>query len=120
MSNWEESKHPRDAEGKFTDKGQGTPAERKRLEEMGIQISNEPLVLPKQEYAELCSAIRTKFANKIPKSGGMLYKDSYYVYNYNKHEERIVCVDKYEIKGNEDLIAYMEKNYDRYRKNVDK
>lgn len=35
MSNWEESKHPRDAEGKFTDKEQGTPAERKRLEEMG-------------------------------------------------------------------------------------
>lgn len=35
MSNWEESKHPRDSEGKFTDKGQGTPAERKRLEEMG-------------------------------------------------------------------------------------
>lgn len=36
MSNWEESKHPRDAEGKFTDKGQGTPAERKRLEELGV------------------------------------------------------------------------------------
>lgn len=35
MSNWEESKHPRDTDGKFTDKGQGTPAERKRLEEMG-------------------------------------------------------------------------------------
>ena len=38
MSNWEESKHPRDAEGKFTDKGQGTLAERKRLEEMGDHI----------------------------------------------------------------------------------
>ena len=41
MNNWEESKHPRDAEGKFTDKGQGTPAERKRLEEMGIKTKNE-------------------------------------------------------------------------------
>ena len=38
MSNWEESKHPRDTEGKFTDKGQGTPAERKRLEEMSDHI----------------------------------------------------------------------------------
>lgn len=36
MNSWEESKHPRDTDGKFTDKGQGTPAERKRLEEMGI------------------------------------------------------------------------------------
>lgn len=41
MSNWEESKHPRDAEGKFTDKGQGTPAERKRLVEMGIGDSKK-------------------------------------------------------------------------------
>mgnify|MGYP005793675537 CR=1 FL=1 len=40
MNSWEESKHPRDADGKFTDKGQGTPAERKRLEEMGI-LSNK-------------------------------------------------------------------------------
>lgn len=32
--NWEESKHPRDNDGKFTDKGSGTPAERKRLEEI--------------------------------------------------------------------------------------
>ncbi len=32
--NWEESKHPRDSDGKFTDKGGGTPAERKRLEEI--------------------------------------------------------------------------------------
>ena len=30
------------------------------------------LQLPPQEYAELCSAIRTKYANKIPKDGGIL------------------------------------------------
>lgn len=39
--NWEENKHPRDSDGKFTDKGGGTPAERKRLEEMGISIDKE-------------------------------------------------------------------------------
>lgn len=36
MAKWEESKHPRDDDGKFTDKGQGTPAERKRLRDLGI------------------------------------------------------------------------------------
>ena len=36
---WEESKHPRDDEGRFTSKN-GTPAEHKRLREKGI-ISEE-------------------------------------------------------------------------------
>lgn len=47
MNNWEESKHPRDAEGKFTDKGQGTPAERKRLEELGI-LSNKKVSIEEE------------------------------------------------------------------------
>ena len=38
---WEESKHPRDDDGKFTYNG-GTPAENKRLEEKGIR--NKPQV----------------------------------------------------------------------------
>ncbi len=37
---WEENKHPRDSDGKFTDGG-GTPAENKRLEELGIIKPNE-------------------------------------------------------------------------------
>lgn len=40
MAKWEESKHPRDDDGKFTDKGQGTPAERKRLKDLGIDSQN--------------------------------------------------------------------------------
>lgn len=55
MSNWEESKHPRDAEGKFTDKGQGTPAERKRLEELGVgngkKINTQQHALKKEEVS---------------------------------------------------------------------
>ena len=35
MAQWEENKHPRDDDGKFTSGG-GTPAENKRLEEMGV------------------------------------------------------------------------------------
>lgn len=114
MAKWEESKHPRDDDGKFTDKGQGTPAERKRLEEMGIlNPKGKQIELPKQEYAELCSAIRTKLANKIPKSGGMLYKNSYYRYNYNKQKEKIVCIGKIAIEGNEDMIKYLEELNDK-------
>ena len=32
-------------------------------------------------------SIRTKYGNKIPKSGSHLYKDSCYVYNYNKRND---------------------------------
>ncbi len=35
MAQWEENKHPRDDDGKFSSGG-GTPAEHKRLEEMGV------------------------------------------------------------------------------------
>lgn len=37
MTQWEESKHPRDEGGKFTSGGGGTPAEHKRLKELGIE-----------------------------------------------------------------------------------
>lgn len=40
MAQWEENKHPRDEDGKFTSGGgsqSGTPAEYKRLQEMGIE-----------------------------------------------------------------------------------
>jgi hypothetical protein len=69
---------------------------------------NEYIVLPKEEYAGLCSAIRTKYANKIPKSGSMLYKNNYYWYNYNKNTMEITCSLKICIEGNEDLIEYLE------------
>ena len=40
MAQWEENKHPRDEDGKFSSGG-GTPAENKRLEEMGVGKSNK-------------------------------------------------------------------------------
>ena len=74
------------------------------------------LQLPPQEYAELCSAIRTKYANKIPKDGGILYKNHYYRYNYNEQQEKIVCVFKVTIEGNEDKIKSMEEFYARFKR----
>ena len=40
MAQWEENKHPRDDDGKFSSGG-GTPAENKKLEEMGISEKKE-------------------------------------------------------------------------------
>lgn len=40
MAQWEENKHPRDDDGKFTSGG-GTPAENKKLEEMGISSKGD-------------------------------------------------------------------------------
>lgn len=67
-------------------------------------VARRHIDLPKREYAELCSAIRTKFADKIPAKGQMLYGDSYYQFRYDKKQERIVCSLKLAIKDNEKLI----------------
>jgi len=42
-----------------------------------------------KEYGELCHAIRTKHADKIPEVGFILYNDFLYMYNYNWLDERI-------------------------------
>jgi hypothetical protein len=69
------------------------------------------LSLPKPEYAGLCSAIRTRYADKIPNNDGMLYNDHYYRYNYDYEEERIVCVEKIIIDGNEKVVKRIEEKY---------
>ena len=112
MSDWDEKEHPRNDDGKFTSKGGGlTPRESQRLKELGITRKVKTIQLPPQEYSELNSAIRTKYGNKIPKTGATLYKDSFYVYNYNKRQEKMVCTFKTQIQGNEDLIKRWLKNY---------
>jgi len=67
--------------------------------------------LETEEYAGLCSAIRTLYANKIPKKGLMLYREHLYVYTQDELH-KIECVEKVIIAGNEDRIdAYFR----RYR-----
>lgn len=66
------------------------------------------VILDKQEYAELNSAIRTKYANSIPKEGAMLYGNNYYMFSYNKPQEKIVCRLKIAISGNEEKIRKIE------------
>lgn len=71
---------------------------------------NDIVDLPKQEYAELCSAIRTKYANDIPTRGGTFLANDYYRFSYDKQLERIVCKAKISIVGNEEKIKIWE-NY---------
>lgn len=72
------------------------------------KIKNDIVELPKQEYAEFCSAIRTKYANKIPAEGTLLYGNNYYVFTHNKKEEKSLCRLKIPILGNEEKINEWE------------
>jgi len=60
--------------------------------------------LSTEEYAELCSAIRTRYGNKIPKRDFFLYSNHFYVYTFDKYLHKIECIEKIEIEGNEDAI----------------
>ncbi len=70
---------------------------KEQLRQEEIKTHKKHLELPKQEYAELCSAIKTKYGNKIPKGGGILYKNNYYEYTYNKRTEQILFTKKLDI-----------------------
>ena len=76
------------------------------------------LWLPRKEYGEMCHAIRTLHANKIPKKGFLLYSNDLYGYTYDALEHIIECEWKIEIDGNEDKIGALirrergEKNFE--------
>ena len=58
----------------------------------------------------MCSAIRTRHANKIPKNSGILINDTYYQFIYKKNIEQILCINKIKIENNEEIIKQMEQN----------
>jgi len=59
--------------------------------------------------SELCHAIRSRHANEIPNEDFILYKDNFYRYTFDRETQRIYCVDKTEIEGNEyDIALAME------------
>ena len=63
------------------------------------------MILPSKEYGEVCHAIRTINANRIPELGFLLYKNHFYVYNYDVEECLIKFGAKLLIEGNEARIA---------------
>ena len=63
------------------------------------------IILPPKEYGEMCHAVRTKCANRIPSFGHILYKDHLYSYMYNDDEYQFIFTEKLLIRGNEERIA---------------
>lgn len=79
MAQWEENKHPRDGEGKFTSGG-GTPAEKQRLKEMGIHDVdlNEDETLTAEERRLRDRGIEVnKLESQVDKVLNGTYKDSH-------------------------------------------
>ena len=99
----EKSKEIKDLQSKSSD-------ELKEIATVDISKQSKYIQLPKQEYAQICSAIRTRYANKIPKNSGILIDDFYYQFVYKKNIEQILCVYKIKIEGNEEIINQMEQN----------
>ena len=73
---WEENKHPRDDDGKFT-KGGGTPAENKKLENMGIRNEQkEKTTMSAEEQKLKEKGIETnKLESQVDKVLNGTYKD---------------------------------------------
>ncbi len=109
---FDESKHKRDSDGKFakqdgartSDKEKRTKLERKFNDDLPVKPKNRYVDLPKKEYAQMCSAIRTRYTNKIPQKGGIYMGDYYYRFKYSKKQEHILCKAKLKIEGNEEKI----------------
>ena len=110
---FDENKHKRDKDGKFTYKNGSGKSEGKRLTELVNKYSSEPdrdikklelpnrsgyVKLPPKEYASLCSAIRTRYADKIPSSKSFYYGDYVYDFVYDDEEEQILFCRKVKIE----------------------
>lgn len=123
-----EREHPRgqpDNAGQFVKKGGGSARSKDNKEKIkdatrifsddptrdiaeygGLERkSRKTIKLPNQEYAEFCSAIRTRYADKIPQKGQMLYGDNYYQFKFNPKSEQLFCTYKLPIYGNEQIIS---------------
>ncbi len=123
---FDESKHPRANDGKFTDGGKVSKPVKNYDLKKAVQALDEidkrnkrdrstaekTVLLPKKEYAEFCSSVRTKYADRIPKQGQMLYGGNYYRFRYSKSQERIVCTFRLRIEGNERKINNLFKEFD--------
>jgi len=71
-------------------------------------VAYSVIILPDEEYAGLCSGIRTRYANKVSKRDYFLYREHCYVYTCSK-SHKILCIDKIEILDNKDLINALMK-----------
>ncbi len=76
----------------------------------GSAKANNIVILPPKEYAAVCSAVRTRYANKIPDKGSVFYGNNYYRFTYNKNDEKIEYALSLPIENNEKYINWLEDN----------
>ena len=82
--------------------------EQKAREQYQAVMSGKGIVyLGKESYAKLCSAVKTKYGNKIPKKGKIFVGESLFCFKYSKRKEQILCTFELKIEGNEELIRNM-------------
>ncbi len=67
-------------------------------------VKQKSIFLSKEDYAKLCSIVKTKYTNKIPKTGYVFDDKHFYRFEYNKNMEKIICKGVLQIEGNENLI----------------
>ena len=109
---WDESKHPRDERGRFTSDGNGgehiaTPAEEKRLEELGISYNG--IYLSRQEYAKVSKQVAEIKANAVrnkkpvPKEEFVFTADNFYKVKISGNG--FMVIGWVEIENNEKIIS---------------
>lgn len=109
---FDESKHPRDADGKFTDGAGGThratPAENERLRQLGIGERQpiQKIELSKQEYAVLRNeVVRKNSAQKRKaKPTNFAYTSNYFYIYLTNGGDSFVPLKQYDIEKDRDLI----------------
>lgn len=109
-ANWNENEHPRDSNGRFTDK-QGGEQVSKGTDDSRTQRQRKPVALSKREYAIVDSARKQKFAeyrrNGIPKQD-YVFTDGKFVIFTNKSRDNFVINQILDIEKDRDFInAYL-------------
>lgn len=112
---FDESKHPRDEQGRFTEKQQEAAKVYDSRFASGVMGGNKTgkQVLSKAEYGSLRKEVMRKNAEQRGKvkSTNFAYTANYfYVYSTSGGDEFEV-IQSFQIEGNEKLIKYMEKKY---------
>lgn len=63
--------------------------------------------LPKKEYGVLCSSLKTKYANQIPKKGMIDIGNNTYFYEKLK-DEKIICIARGDIEQIREYVETLE------------
>lgn len=125
MAQWEENKHPRDGDGKFTSSG-GTPAEHKRLQELGIEPKEKPRAVKtptKVSLGKINTSIYDNILGKKLQNTDIVVPNTNIIHANNRHLDiyekyknklsNIINSPDYIFEGNTDNRVLVVKNIDK-------